>query len=184
MLGGMVLPFFHGIFFYNEIFTLAKKVMDEGLTLIKDDANLLPLNSNEKVLVVFPKIKVVTLVDNEDSSLNSLGDFMSFKVDKFYTTLDPTEDEKNELLELSSKYDKIVYCSYNACFYPAQADLINSLNQDKLIVIAVRTPYDLNVLNTKTYILSYEASVLSFESLAKALTGQIKMIGKCPVTLD
>ena len=163
---------------------LAKKVMDEGLTLIKDDAKLLPLSSDEKVLVVFPKIKVVTLVDNEDSSLNSLGDFMSFKVDKFYTTLDPSEEEKKELLELSNKYDKIVYCSYNACFYPEQAKLINSLDQNKLIVIAVRTPYDLNVLNTKTYILSYEASVLSFESLAKALTGKIQMTGKCPVTLD
>lgn len=26
MLGGMVLPFFHGIFFYNEVFTLAKSI--------------------------------------------------------------------------------------------------------------------------------------------------------------
>lgn len=167
----------------EERVNFARKVMDEGLTLIKDENHLLPLRSSEKVLVVFPKIKVVTLVDNEDSSLNSLGDFMDFKVDKYYTTLDPDEEQKNELINLSKNYDKIVYCSYNACFYPAQSDLINSLDQDKLIVIAVRTPYDLNVLNTKTYILSYEASVLSFESLSKALTGKITMNGKCPVTL-
>lgn len=168
----------------KERMALAKKVMDEGLTLIKDENKLLPLKETEKVLVVFPKIKVVTLVDNEDSSLNSLGDFMPFKVDKFYSTLDPSNEEKEELLSLSKQYDKIVYCSYNACFYPSQADVINSIDQDKLIVIAVRTPYDLNVLNTKTYILSYEASVLSFESLSKALTGKISMNGKCPVTLD
>ena len=162
---------------------LAQKVMDEGLTLIKDENNLLPIRESEKVLVVFPKIKVVTLVDNEDSSLNSLGDFMPFKVDKFYSTLTPTTEEKEELLKIANNYDKIVYCSYNASFNPTQADLINSLDQEKLIVVCVRAPYDLNVLNTKTYILSYEASVLSFESLAKALTGKIKMTGVCPVTI-
>jgi len=161
----------------------AKKVMNEGITLIKDENHLLPLNEKEKILVVFPKIKVVTLAENEDNSLKSLGDFMPFKVDKYYSTIDPDDTQKSELIELSKKYDKIVYCSYNACFNPTQADLINSLDQEKLIVIGVRTPYDLNVLNAKTYLISYEASVLSFESLALVLTGKIKACGQCPVTL-
>lgn len=161
----------------------AQKVMDEGVTLIKDENKLLPVKEDEKILVVFPKIKVVTLAENEDNSLKSLGDFMPFKVDKYYSTLDPSEDEKQELLELTKKYDKIVYCSYNACFNPSQADQINSLDQDKLIVIGVRTPYDLNVLNAKTYLISYEASVISFETLAKVLTGKITAKGVCPVTL-
>lgn len=161
----------------------ARKVMDDGVTLIKDENELLPLNKNEKILVVFPKIKVVTLAENEDNSLKSLGDFMPFKVDKYYSTLDPDMQQKQELLKLSKNYDKIVYCSYNACFNPTQAELINSLDQEKLIVIGVRTPYDLNVLNAKTYLISYEASVLSFETLAKVLTGKITAKGVCPVTL-
>ncbi len=163
--------------------SLSKKVMDEGLTLIKDDNHLIPIKEEEKILVVFPKIKVVTLVENEDNSLNSLGDFIPFKVDKFYASLDPSKEEKEKLLSIVDNYDKIIYCSYNACFNPTQAELINSIDNNKLIVVCVRTPYDLNVLNTKTYLLSYEASPLSFESLAKALTGKIKMTGKCPVTL-
>lgn len=161
----------------------ARKVMDEGITLIKDENHLLPVKETEKILVVFPKIKVVTLAENEDNSLKSLGDFMPFKVDKFYSTLDPSNEEKEQLLALSKNYDKIIYCSYNACFNPTQAEQINSLDQDKLIVIGVRTPYELGVLNAKTYLISYEASVLSFESLAKVLTGKIKAQGKCPVTL-
>lgn len=162
----------------------AKKVMDEGITLIKDDAHLLPVTKKEKILVVFPKIKVVTLAENEDNSLNSLGDFMPFEVDKFYSTLSPNEEEKKTLLEVAKQYDKVIYCSYNACFNPTQAELINALDQDKLIVIGVRTPYDLNVLDAKTYLISYEASVLSFESLAKVLTGEIQAKGKIPVTLN
>lgn len=163
--------------------TFARKVMDDGVTLIKDENKLLPVKENEKILVVFPKIKVVTLAENEDNSLNSLGDFMPFKVDKYYSTIDPDLKQKEELLDLTKQYDKVIYCSYNACFNPSQADLINSLDQNKLIVIGVRTPYDLNVLNAKTYLISYEASVLSFESLAKVLTGKIAPKGVCPVTL-
>ncbi len=161
----------------------ARKVMDDGVTLIKDENHLIPVNKNEKILVIFPKIKVVTLAENEDNSLNSLGDFMPFKVDKYYSTIDPDESQKKEIMELTTKYDKVIYCSYNACFNKSQADLINSLDQDKLIVIGARTPYDLNVLNAKTYLISYEASVLSFETLAKVLTGEITPKGVCPVTL-
>lgn len=166
-----------------ERMAFSRKVMDEGITLIKDENKLLPIRENDKTLVVFPKIKVVTLAENEDNSLNSLGDFMPFKVDKFYSTIDPTEEEKQQLLSIAKDYDKVIYCSYNATFNPTQADVINSLDQDKLVVIGVRTPYDLNVLNTKTYVISYEASVLSFESLAKFLTGKLNANGKCPVTL-
>lgn len=161
----------------------AQKVMDDGITLIKDENNLLPIHENEKTLVVFPKIKVVTLAENEDNSLKSLGDFMPFSVDKYYATISPTAEETDELVEKAKNYDKIIYCSYNACFNPTQADQINALDQDKLIVIGVRTPYDLNVLKAKTYLISYEASVLSFKALAKVLTGKIKATGKIPVTL-
>ena len=108
---------------------------------------------------------------------------MPFKVDKYYSTIDPDKAQKEELITLTKNYDKVIYCSYNACFNPTQADLINSLDQDKLIVIGVRTPYDLNVLNAKTYLISYEASVLSFESLSKVLTGKVAPKGSCPVTL-
>lgn len=162
---------------------LAEKVMDEGITLVKDQANLLPIRKNEKIAVVFPIIKVVTLVENEDNTLNSLGDYLPFKVDKYYANINPTTDETSKLLAKLGSYDKIIYCSYNACLNKNQAQLINQINKDKLINIALRTPYDLNVLDVKTYICSYEASVLSFKSLAKILTKEIEAIGQLPVTL-
>lgn len=162
---------------------LADKVMLEGITLVKDEANLLPIKKEEKIAVVFPIIKVVTLVDNEDNTLNSLGDYLPFKVDKYYMELNPTKEEQTLLLEKLKDYDKIIYCSYNACFNKEQANLINQINKDKLINIAVRTPYDYNVLDVKTYLCSYEASILSFKALAKILTGKEKAIGKLPITL-
>ena len=164
--------------------TLSQRVMDEAITLVKDEAHLLPLKKEEKIAVVFPVIKVVTLVENEDNTLNSLGDYLDFDVDKYYMDLNPTKEEQLDLLNKLAKYDKIVYCSYNANFNQGQADLINAIDKNKLINIAVRTPYDYNVLDVKTYICSYEASVLSFKSLAKILTGKVKATGKLPVTLE
>lgn len=161
----------------------AQKVANRSITLLKDENHLLPITSNERILVVFPIIKVVTLVENADNTLNSLGDFLPFTVDKHYISIDPTANEQATLLAKIKNYDKIIYCSYNACFNLQQALLINSLDQDKLIVVAIRTPYDQNVLNTKTYLCSYEASSQAFIALAKVLTGQIQATGKMPVKL-
>ena len=162
---------------------LSEKVMLEGVTLVKDDAVLLPICEDEKIAVVFPVIKVVTLVENEDSTLNSLGDYLPFKVDKYYMELNPSVEKQNELLAKLQDYDKVIYCSYNACFNKGQADLINQIDKNKLINIAVRTPYDYNVLDVKTYLCSYEASILSFKALSKILTGKEKAMGKLPITL-
>lgn len=160
----------------------AYRVAKESITLLKDENNLLPIKQNDKTLVVFPKIKVVTLVENDDNTLNSLADFMPYDTDKYYIDIDPASSDSEELVCLSKSYDKIIYCSYNACFNPNQAKLINRLNKDKLVVVAIRTPYDINVLEVKTYLCSYEASVLAFKALANALTKE-KPTGKLPVAL-
>lgn len=162
---------------------LAQKVADDSLTLIKNEKNLIPIKKEEKTLVVFPQIKVVTLVENEDSTLSCLADYMPFKVDKHYISIKPTEEEQKALLAKVSSYDKIVYCSYNANFNASQAELINSIDKEKIVVVAVRTPYDINVLDVPTYVCSYEASVLSFKALAKYLTGEIEAKGVLPVTI-
>lgn len=163
---------------------LASKVMDDGLTLIKNENNLLPLKENDRTLVIFPKIKVVTLVDNSDNTLNCLADFLPFHVARAYYNLNPSQDEINDFVELTKKYEKIIFCSYNACFNKAQAELINKIDQNKQIVVAIRTPYDIKVLDCKAYLCSYEASVLSFQSLAKVLTGKISAKGILPVTVE
>ena len=108
---------------------------------------------------------------------------MPFSVDKHYISIAPTKIEQTNLLKKIHQYDKIIYCSYNANFNSSQADLINKIEKNKLIVVAVRTPYDINVLDVPTYVCAYEASVLSFKALAKYLTGEIEAKGILPVSV-
>ena len=169
----------------EEEVTFSQKVSEESITELVNKNNLYPLTKNEKILVVFPKIKVVTLVEDENKNLMSLFDFMSIPTDRHYISIDPTKEEQDELLTKIDQYDKIVYCSYNACFNPTQAELINNIDSSKLIVCAIRTPYDIRVLpNVQAYICSYEATPLSLASLAKVLTGEIKAQGVLPVKLN
>ena len=60
---------------------------------------------------------------------------------------------------------------------------INKIDKNKLIVVAVRTPYDINVLDVPTYVCAYEATVLSFKALVKYLTGEIEAKGILPVSV-
>lgn len=167
----------------KEEVEFSEKVSLDSVTEIINKNHLYPIK-NQKTLVVFPKIKVVTLVEDENNNLTCLADFMGSKPDRLYISLDPTIDEQNNLLDLQNKYDVIIYCSYNACFNKNQAELINKLNSDKLIVCALRTPYDLKVLpNIKSYICTYEATPLSLKSLAKVLDGKDLPKGKIPVTI-
>lgn len=168
----------------EEAVAFSEKVSLDSITLIEDKKQLLPIKKEEKTLIVFPQIKVVTLVENDDNGLMSLAEFMPFACDKMYMSLSPSETEKELLLKKIKDYDKIIYCSYNACFNPEQAALINEIDRDKLVVVAIRTPYDYGVLNNiSTYICSYEATPLAFKSLAKILTGESVAKGKIPVTI-
>ena len=168
----------------KEAVELSEKVSLDSITLIADSRQLLPVKKEEKVLIVFPKIQVVTLVENDEFGLMSLAEFMPFKCDKMYMPLSPDEKEQENLLKKQSEYDKIIYCSYNACFNPTQADLINLLDENKLVVVAIRTPYDYGILkNANTYLCSYEATPLAFKALSKVLTGETEARGKIPVTI-
>ncbi len=161
----------------------AQKIADRSVTLLRNELDLLPLKKEDKILFVIPKIKVVTLVENDDNTLNSIADYLDFKVDKLYIDLEPTEEDCKNLLNKEKDYEKIVFCSYNATFIKKQEELINSLDLNKLIVLALRTPYDYNVVNAKVYLTAYEASVQSYIALSKFLVGKIDAMGKCPVTL-
>ena len=163
---------------------LSEQVSLDSMTLVQDDRLLLPVKKEEKTLIVFPKIKVVTLVEDENKNPKSLKEFFKYPADLLYLSLNPEEAEAKELLGKIAQYDKIIYCSYNACFNAHQAELINQIDPNKLIVCAIRTPYDLRVLNNNpTYLCSYEATPLSLASLAKILTGESAAKGIMPVTI-
>lgn len=163
--------------------SIGTKISNKSITLVKDNS-LLPLKG--KTLVIFPTIKVFSLVDNDNQEYDTLGKILKEnKVDCDEIIYDENSDIVKKVIDNNEKYDKIILATYNVRKDDYQEKLWNELKQvrEKIIVVSMRSPYDIMYLeDVKTYICIYETSTLSFTSLAKCLY-ENKFYGKLPVKL-
>ena len=92
----------------------------------------------------------------------------------------------NQANKLFDSYDNIVLATINLNNDSKEVKLWNSLtkeNKKKTIVVSMRSPYDIMLLNdVSNYICIYEPTLLSFESLVKSIKNQ-KFSGTLPVKL-
>ena len=163
-----------------ENLALSNELQDKSITLVNDN-NLLPLKKNDKVLLIFPEIKLFSLVDNENQKYETLNNYLD--VDEIIIN----QDLKNLSLfkSISDKYDKIVMATYNVVSGDYQTKVYDYLDKEKLVVVSLRSPYDINHLpGAKNYLCIYEATKEALMSLSKALRGDILFKGKLPINLE
>lgn len=161
----------------KECFDEAINVSLKSVTLVEDKKGLVT-KKDLKTLILFPKIKLSSLVDNENDGYKTLGSFM--KTDE--VIYDEELENIDYIVEKTKEYDKIVMCTYNVKKDDYQTKLFNSLNKDKVIVVSMRSPYDYMYLNDlNAYICIYEATNLSLSSLAKCLNFEYEFKGKLPI---
>ena len=160
-----------------------KIISEKSITLVKND-NILPINKKDKLLVISPKIKVFTLVDNDNVNYLSMGEvFKENGLDCDEIIYEENSDIIKKVIDIQKNYDKIILGTYNVRQNGYESILVKSLLKEKTIVVSLRSPYDILYLDgVKSYICIYEASKLSFESLTKCLLNN-KFEGKLPVQL-
>ncbi len=160
----------------NEI---ASYLQDRSITLVRDNQQL-PLTPEDKVLLLFPKINVFSLVDNENQEYETLNKFLGVKeiiYDKEKLNFSLIED-------IQENYDKIILATYNVTDNDYQVELFNLLNKDKVTVVSLRSPYDvLKLEGCKSYICIYEATREALFSLSKVLKGENEAKGKLSIKL-
>ncbi len=89
-----------------------------------------------------------------------------------------------DFIPKASEYDKIIMFTYNVKDNDHHVKLFNQLDKSKVIVVSMRSPYDLLKLNgCESYICMYEPTIDAMESLSKVLMGQIVASGKLPIKL-
>lgn len=163
---------------------LGKEISEKSITLVV--GNKINLSNT---LVIFPKIKVFSLVDNEKNDIITLGKvFKKYNINNDEIVLD--DDNALEIINQANKlfdsYDNIVLATINLNNDSKEVKLWNSLtkeNKKKTIVVSMRSPYDIILLNdVSNYICIYEPTLLSFESLVKSIKNQ-KFSGTLPVKL-
>lgn len=163
----------------EKAMALSNELFEKSVTKVfsKIDVAIKP---NEKAVVLFPEVKLLTLVDNETSEYKTLKTFLDIDEIKYNKELENLELIKT----LSDKYDKIIMATMNVSRDDYQTKVFNALDKSKTIVCSMRSPYDSMYLDgIENYICMYEVGEDSLRTLAKALKGEIKFSGKLPVKL-
>ncbi len=157
----------------------AEQLSIESVSLVKNN-RMLPFKKEDKVLILFPEIKLFSLVDNENQKYKTLSAY--YHQDEIIYNR-----ELNNLAlikEKANQYDKIVLATYNVSKGDYQMQLFQALSKEKTVVVSLRSPYDImHMGEVENYICLYEATPLSLSSLAKCLCGEAPFTGKVPVKL-
>lgn len=156
----------------------SERLYNQSITYIGKES-FIPLKSQEKVLILFPEIKLYTLVDNENDNYQTLGSFLDF--DEVIYNI---ETSVIEISHLAKKYDTIIMCSYNVNKDDYQHRLFNAIDKSKIIGVSLRSPYDLiHLEGLQKYFCVYEPTTMALKSLKKVITGEISPRGKLPIKL-
>ncbi len=164
---------------FNKEKELSHTLTKKSVSLYKDENKLLPIK-NEKILSLFPKINLASLVDNSNNEIVSIGKILN--CDEIIY-----EDENcfENIVQKIEKYDKIILATYNTNKDSIQTKLYNLLkNNNKLICVALRSPFDILYMDgCKTYICTFDCTKESINALCECLK-ENTFSTKLPINLD
>ncbi|HEX6288944.1 MAG TPA: glycoside hydrolase family 3 protein [Herpetosiphonaceae bacterium] len=170
---------------------LAAEIAARSVTLVRDDAHLLPLRvaPAAKIAVVVPRPVDLTPADTSSYVTCTLAQAMRVyhaATDEFVVPADPASADIDGLCQRIAGYDLLVVGTINAAAQPGQALLVNALLGCGIptIAVALRMPYDLAVYPAaQTYLCTYSILPPAVEALVKALWGRLPLAGRLPVSI-
>ena len=170
---------------------VAAEIAERSITLVRDDASLLPLRltPEQRIATILPKPIDLTPADTSSYITPKLAAALREyhpNVDEYITSYAPEENEITGLLARLRDYDILILGTLNAFASPKQAEFVRqALSLDlPTVVVALRLPCDLTAFSeAKTYLCTYSILDPSTEALAKALFGKIRFKGRLPVSI-
>ncbi|HUG48477.1 MAG TPA: glycoside hydrolase family 3 protein [Candidatus Limnocylindria bacterium] len=170
---------------------LAERLARRSITLVRDDASLLPLRlpGDARLAVVMPRPEDLTPADTSSYLRPDLAGAIRrrhARTDELLTDLAPGAEEIAGLRQRLADYDLIVLGTISAHLQVGQAELARTvLALDRPTVsLAMRTPWDLTTYpQATTHLCTYGILPPTIEALAGALFGEAPTAGRLPVEL-
>jgi beta-N-acetylhexosaminidase len=172
----------------SEAFSLAGRVAEQAITVLRDREHLLPLASKAGD----GSLLVVELASRGDFASGALepvvAGFLMRALDAEGLTLpeDITEDEIREVLG-QTPGKTVVLAVANVASHPTQLNLAQALidAHAPLIVVAIAAPYDFAAMDgAGTCIATYGSNPPLLEALVAVLQGRAEARGRVPVELS
>jgi beta-N-acetylhexosaminidase len=165
----------------DAAWNLARSIARQSVTVVRNETKLLPLKSNERVLLVAPNKKDRVGFYDANVLSNALRACHA-QLDVELIEIAPSRKEIAKIARAAKLYDKVIVATLNARYYAAQAQLVRAIDQP--IFVALRNPYDLSVASdAPTFVTTYGDAPVSLEALAQVLCGKIEAKGALPVEL-
>jgi beta-N-acetylhexosaminidase len=150
----------------------AGRVGDHSVTLVKNDAGLLPLAASSNAQ---PAAHLAA----------GLGD-EGVATDLFETGTAPDAATIAGAVSKAATADIVVVATSNAGGSPAQLNLVQQLlaTGKPVVLVAARNPYDIAKLTqAPTYIATYSWTKPAMEAVARVLVGEVNPSGRLPVRI-
>jgi len=160
-----------------EHLRLARQIARSSVTLVRDDAGILPLRPETRLLVIYPQS-----VPHVETALRiCFEDLQSLPVRR-----NPEEPEIKAAQENATEAEVVVVATLDAMAFPGQVTMVQALAEQthSIVVVALRSPYDLLMFPEQTtYVAIYGETSPSLEAVADLLCGKIEPRGLLPVDL-
>lgn len=175
-----------------EHWALARELARRSITLVRDDAGLLPLRlgSDARVAAIMPLPKDLTPADTSSTVVPMLAQALRLhhgRVESFVTGHPPTDAEIAGLVELAPTFDLLVIGTLSAALDAQQVALVDALLRTGVpsVTVALRTPWDLAAYPAaRTHLCTYGIHRPSLDALADVLWGAAAPVGHLPVAIE
>jgi beta-N-acetylhexosaminidase len=171
--------------------TLARELAERALTLVRNDAGIVPLQlaPDARVLAVMPRPRNLTPADSSESVAPGLAQALRRRLpsaEEVVTGHPPSADEIAAVRQRATGADLVVVGTINAWFDAAQAELVDALLATgvPVVTVALRVPFDLARYPTAaTHLCTYSILPPSLEALVAGLMGEIPFEGRLPAAI-
>jgi beta-N-acetylhexosaminidase len=156
----------------------AQQITDATVTLVKDDANALPLAEDGSRVLVTGASVTPTLAER----IGARG----LATTVLNTGTAPTDAQIATAVEQANASAQVVVATNKASANVRQQTLVKQLlaTGKPVIVVAVRDPYDIAYFtDAPTYLATYSTTAISMESLTRVLFGEVPPSGRLPVSI-
>jgi beta-N-acetylhexosaminidase len=156
----------------------AQEITDATVTLVKDDANTLPLAKGAQKVLVTGASVTAGLAER----ISARGPAAT----AYNTGTAPNDATIAAAVAQAQASDQVVVATNKAWTNAGQQNLVKQLvaTGKPVVVVAVRDPYDIAYFtDAPTYLATYSTTAISVESLARVLFGEVQPAGLLPVAI-
>ncbi|HLO01535.1 MAG TPA: beta-N-acetylhexosaminidase [Symbiobacteriaceae bacterium] len=168
--------------------TLSAQIAEAAVTVVKDEAGLLPLSPDGLGVIVCGTVPQ-SFAEEYLAFANDPALAQAFRAavpgaEVLVVDRAPTAAQIEAAVGVAGRAKTVVLGTYLSLQFPAQADLVAAVQQanPRTVVVAQRSPYDLRAFEASTYVAQYEEKPMMAKAVVEALLSG-RAPGKLTVTI-